>query len=166
MNWFAHKHIGQLKECAAWPKHEQQLRKHSRRKILNHDGNCLQKLLISLLFYVFLVLTVHPSFFPVLLSLTFSLPHSSPCLFTPHLCNKPQLSSPLNLFFPLSLHLIPALSSLPDLWLGAQWVTPLLKSSEMEGGEGRERKKPPGREQKQESMTEKNIENKNGRRES
>lgn len=32
MNRFAHKHIGQLTEGAAWPKHEQQSRKHARKE--------------------------------------------------------------------------------------------------------------------------------------
>lgn len=71
VNRFAHKHIGQLRECAAWPKTRAGIVKtwkeegEERKKKLNHDGNRLQKLFISLLFYVFLVLTVHPSLSPV-----------------------------------------------------------------------------------------------------
>lgn len=62
--------------------------------------------------------------------------------------------------FPPSPHYL-------TLWLDAQWVTPLLKSSEMEG-EGREQKKEIVREREKagENDREKNIENKNGRRES
>lgn len=106
MNRFAHKHIGQVIESAAWPKHEQQSRKHAQGKKLNRDGNRLQKLFISLLFYVFLVLTVHPSLSPV--SLFHSLFPSSTFLSMLHiscplLCTVPQLFSPL--LFSLSLTL-------------------------------------------------------------
>ena len=131
MNRFAHKHIGQLAECAAWPKHEQQSRKHARRKKkLNRDGNCLQKLFISLLFYVFLVLTVHPSLSPASLfhSHSFPLEHSSPfciSLLTPPLhYTSPflkQLSFPLS--FSLSLSLSTSFPPSPHyltLWLDAQ----------------------------------------------
>lgn len=73
----------------------------------------------------------------------------------PPFCNKPQLSSPLSIslsssfFFslspphsaPLHLFLPPSTSFCPHhhhhyltLWLDAQWLTPLLKPSEMEGG--------------------------------
>lgn len=132
MNRFAHKHIGQLTLCAAWPKHEQQSRKHARRKKLNRDGNRLQKLFISLLFYVFLVLTVHPSLSPASLfhSHSFPLAHSTPFCISltpppPHPAPTPHYTSPLlkQLSFPLSfflflflsLRLIPALPSLPDI---------------------------------------------------
>lgn len=106
MNRFAHKHIGQLKEGSAWSKYERPWRKHARRKILDCDGNRLQKLFISLLFYVFLVLTVHPSLSPV--SLVPSLFPSSTFLSMLHIFYPPfainlNFPPPLNFSFVLFL---------------------------------------------------------------
>lgn len=120
VNWFAHKHIGQLTECAAWPKHEQQLRKHSRRKILNRDGNCLQKLLISLLFLCFPCADCTPLLLP---SFAFTHFFSSTFLsmsFYPPPLQQTSTFLPPNLSFPSLSPPHSALSSLPDLWLGAQ----------------------------------------------
>lgn len=166
MNRFAHKHIGQLKECCAWSKHEGPCRKHAWRRILDCDGNRLQKLLISLLFYVFLVLTVHPSLFPV--SLVHSLFPSSTFLSMLHIFYPPfainlNFPPPLNFSFFLCLSL--STPPLPDIVARcpmSHTSAKIIRDGRREGV-GRNRKKPPGIEQKQESMTEKNTENKNGR---
>lgn len=149
------------------------LRKHAWRKILNCDGNHLQKLFISLLFYVFPVLTVHPSLSPV--SLVHSLFPSSTFLSMLHIFYPPfainlNFPPPLNFFlsFCLSLSLSlfpPSHPPLPDIVARcpmSHTSAKIIRDGRREGA-GRKRKKPPGIEQKQESMTEKNTENKNGR---
>lgn len=132
-------------------KHQRQSRKHARskkggggeKKKLNGDGNRLQKLFISLLFYVFLVLTVHPSLSPVPLfhslfpSSTFLsmlhifYPHPTPTLSPPPQPLTPFLHYISTLLSPFSFSLAPlplSFSFLPfppsshylTLWLDAQ----------------------------------------------
>lgn len=137
----------------------------------------MQKLFISLLFYVFLVLTVHPSLSPV--SLVHSLFPSSTFLSMLHIFYPPfainlNFPPPLNFSFFLFLSLSPPHFAppptpppppLPDIVARcpmSHTSAKIIREGEREGV-GRERKKPPGIEQKQESMTEKNTENKNGR---
>lgn len=178
MNRFAHKHVGQLRECAAWPKHAQQSRKHARRRKNSIVTETVCRNYSFPSFFMFSLCWLYTPPFPQFLSFTltlfllhiplhFAYLWLSPFHYTSPLLNTtcpPPNSLFLSFFFATSFPLSPHYLT---LWLDAQWVTPLLKSSEMEG-EGREQKKEIVREREKagENDREKNIENKNGRRES
>lgn len=126
MNRFAHKHVVQLRECAAWPKHAQQSRKHARRRKNSIVTETVCRNYSFPSFFMFSLCWLYTPPFPQSLSFTLTLfllhiplhfaylwlspfHYTSPLLNTT--CPPPQFS----LFVFLFRHLIPALPSLPDI---------------------------------------------------
>lgn len=164
MNRFAHKHIGQLTVWAILPKHELQSRKHAKTR---KKTKLWRKPFAEIIHFPPFLCFPCADCTPFSLPLSFTLPSctfhsvlhiSDPPYTTLHLTTfKTTLIPSLILSFSLSVYTsFPPSPHYLTLWLDAQWVTPLLKSSEMQGG-GSKRKKSSGREKKQESMTERKI---------